>query len=70
MPLCHTVGINNSSNAFTVRYAFLDKEDASNYMQIISDFKKLYGERLCPSVILTDREEALIEVIEYHFASI
>lgn len=70
MPLCHIVGVDNGGKTFTVCHAFLDQKDAANYLKIARDLKALYGEGLCPSVVVTDRELALIEAVEHHFAPI
>lgn len=63
MPLLHIVGINNCSKTFSIAFCFISQEQTRNYTWALQqldetlDFQK-------PSVIVTDKEQALINAIE------
>nr|XP_043616205.1 protein FAR1-RELATED SEQUENCE 5-like [Erigeron canadensis] len=67
MPLLDIIGISCFSTTFYSGFVFLEKEDEENYVWALSAFKKILGQGNLPSVIMTDRELALMNGIKNEF---
>ena len=67
MPLLDIIGVTCFNTSFYSGFAFLDKEDEENYTWALRAFKKILVEGNGPSVIMTDRELALINGIKSVF---
>jgi hypothetical protein len=62
MPLIDVVGHTGIGSSFFVGFAFVESEDKPTYIWVLEQIKALYDkiEIGCPSVIVTDCDEALI----------
>lgn len=65
MPLLNIVGITGCNTTFYAAFAFLRKEEESDYSWALEQFSSLA--HITPSVIVTDREMALMKGIERTF---
>jgi hypothetical protein len=66
MPLLHIVGINSSNRSFSAAFCFLSGEKEEDYTWALEQFSRaLDGQS--PSVLATDKEQALLNAIEQVF---
>ena len=66
MPLLDIVGVSCFNTSFYSGFVFLEKEDEASYIWALSAFKKTLESRE-PSVIMIDRELALMNAIKKVF---
>ncbi|XP_021770208.1 protein FAR1-RELATED SEQUENCE 5-like isoform X3 [Chenopodium quinoa] len=67
MPLLDIVGVTSFNTSFFCGFAFLFKEEESDYVWALQKFGKILGYDKQPSVIVTDRELALMNAIKVVF---
>ena len=66
MPLLHISGINGSNKSFSVAFCFLSQEKKDNYIWALQRFQSILQNQ-SPKVLVTDKEQALINAIETVF---
>lgn len=66
LPLLHIAGINNSNKSFSVAFCFISKERTNQYIWALEQLS-LSLDSNHPSVLVTDKEQALINAIEEVF---
>ncbi|KNE92166.1 hypothetical protein PSTG_14458 [Puccinia striiformis f. sp. tritici PST-78] len=66
MPLLHVTGINSTNKSFTIAFCFINTEKEEDFTWALEQVAFLL-EPLVPSVILTDKEQALMTAIEKVF---
>nr|KAJ0202453.1 hypothetical protein LSAT_V11C600311600 [Lactuca sativa] len=66
MPLLDIIGVSCFNTSFYSGFAFLEKEDEDSYIWALSAFQMIL-ENCDPSVIMTDRELALMNAIKMVF---
>nr|XP_043615727.1 protein FAR1-RELATED SEQUENCE 5-like [Erigeron canadensis] len=67
MPLLDIIGSSCFNTSFYSGFVFLETEDEENYIWALTTFKKLFGEGNQPSLLVTNRELALINGIKNIF---
>ncbi|XP_071696399.1 protein FAR-RED IMPAIRED RESPONSE 1-like [Rutidosis leptorrhynchoides] len=67
MPLLDIIGVSCFNTSFYSGFAFLEREDEESYIWALNAFKKILGSENQPSVIMTDRELALMNAISKVF---
>ncbi|KAG5544831.1 hypothetical protein RHGRI_017326 [Rhododendron griersonianum] len=67
MPLLDIVGVSSFNGSFYSCFAFMQKEEEGDYVWALERFKTILGPDQQPSVILSDRELALMNAIEVVF---
>lgn len=67
MPLLHIVGRMSTNNTFTIALCFMRSETETNYTWALTELARHLDGQMCPLVILTDREVALINAVEKVF---
>ncbi|KAF7140583.1 hypothetical protein RHSIM_Rhsim06G0117200 [Rhododendron simsii] len=67
MPLIDIVGVSSFNGSFYSFFAFMQKEEEGDYVWALERFKAILGPDQQPSVILLDRELALMNAIEVVF---
>lgn len=67
MPLLDIIGVSCFNTSFYSGFAFLKNEDEDSYEWALNAFKKILGDSNQPSVIITDRELALMNGIKKVF---
>ncbi|XP_071689837.1 protein FAR1-RELATED SEQUENCE 5-like [Rutidosis leptorrhynchoides] len=60
MPLLDIIEVSCFNSSFYSGFAFLEKEDEENYIWALHVFKKILGQGNYPSIIMSDRELALM----------
>ncbi|KAI8568648.1 hypothetical protein RHMOL_Rhmol02G0216800 [Rhododendron molle] len=68
MPLLDIVGVSSFNGSFYSCFAFMQKEEEGDYVWALERFKTILGPDQQPSVILSDRELALMNAIEVIFS--
>ncbi|KAL2885279.1 mutator-like element transposase [Ceratocystis lukuohia] len=68
MPLLEMIGVNSSQKSFYIAFAFLSGETEDDYLWALQHLKSLYQQEL-PSVVLTDRCQAILNAVPIHFPS-
>ena len=63
MPLLEIVGVTSTEMTFSVASVYLMKEKADNYTWALNILRSVMDAKFLPSVIVTDRELALINAI-------
>ncbi|KAI7947253.1 hypothetical protein MJO28_009161 [Puccinia striiformis f. sp. tritici] len=66
MPLLHIVGVDSSNRSFSAGFCFLSSEKEEDYVWALEQFDEALGGPL-PSVLATDKEQALINAIDVVF---
>ncbi|PIA24917.1 hypothetical protein AQUCO_04100189v1 [Aquilegia coerulea] len=66
MPLLDIIGVSSFNTSFYSCFVFLSKEEECDYAWALTMFKKMLGSKE-PTVIVTDRELALMNAIEVIF---
>ncbi|XP_050913303.1 protein FAR-RED ELONGATED HYPOCOTYL 3 [Lathyrus oleraceus] len=67
-PLFEIVGITSTELTFAVAFAYMESEQIENFCWVLEKLKELFVKKdLCPQVILTDRDLALMKAIEIMF---
>jgi hypothetical protein len=65
IPLLEVVGVTSTKLTFSIAFAYLEHEREENFTWALERLQDLfYSEKLIPNVIVTDRELALMHVIE------
>nr|GEV76541.1 protein FAR1-related sequence 5 [Tanacetum cinerariifolium] len=64
MPLLDIIGVSSFNTSFYYGFSFLKNEDEDSYEWELNAFKKILGDNNQPSVIITDRELALMNGIK------
>lgn len=67
MPLFQMVGVTSLSTTFHVAFAFIEDETQSSFDWCLAHLKQLYDAGMCPSVIVTDRDLALLNSVDKVF---
>ncbi|WCJ44175.1 hypothetical protein M5689_024861 [Euphorbia peplus] len=67
MSLFQIVGMTPTNKNFLIAYALMKDESRASYMWVLRVLRTLLGNRLNPSVILTDRKLGLMEPMEVVF---
>ena len=67
LPLLEIVGVTSTNLTFSVALAYLEGESEGNYTWALSRLKTILEDGWVPSIIVTDRELALMNVIERVF---
>ncbi|GKC53728.1 protein FAR1-related sequence 5 [Tanacetum coccineum] len=70
MPLLDIIGVTCFNTSFYSGFVFLKKKDKDHYVWALSVFKKILGDSNQPSVIISDRELALMNAIKDEFPTI
>ncbi|KAL4580761.1 hypothetical protein LXL04_016963 [Taraxacum kok-saghyz] len=68
MPLLDIIGVSCFNTSFYSGFAFLEREDEDSYIWALNTFKKILDNRE-PTVIMSDRELALMNAIKVVFPS-
>ncbi|KAL4561763.1 hypothetical protein LXL04_033937 [Taraxacum kok-saghyz] len=68
MPLLDIIGVSCFNTSFYSGFAFLEREDEDSYIWALNTFKKILDNRE-PTVIMSDRELALMNAINVVFPS-
>ncbi|CAK8536513.1 unnamed protein product [Lathyrus sativus] len=67
-PLFEIVGMTSTELTFAVAFAYIESEQTENFCWVLDKLKQLFVKKeLCPQVILTDRDLALMKAIEIVF---
>ncbi|KAI5427431.1 hypothetical protein KIW84_032738 [Lathyrus oleraceus] len=67
-PLFEIVGMTSTELTFAVAFAYMESEQKENFCWVLEKLKELFVKKdLCPQVILTDRDLALMKEIEIVF---
>ncbi|KAI5435977.1 hypothetical protein KIW84_022415 [Lathyrus oleraceus] len=67
-PLFEIVGMTSTELTFVVAFAYMESEQTENFCWVLEKLKELFVKKdLCPQVILTDRDLALMKTIEIVF---
>ncbi|KAG5565701.1 hypothetical protein RHGRI_001574 [Rhododendron griersonianum] len=69
MPLLDIIGVSSFNSSFYSCFAFLAKEGKGDYIWALQNFSKILGPTCHPSVIVSDRELALMNAIRVVFPS-
>ncbi|KAG5547941.1 hypothetical protein RHGRI_013579 [Rhododendron griersonianum] len=69
MPLLDIIGVSSFNSSFYSCFAFLAKEGEGDYIWALQNFSKILGPTCHPSVIVSDRELALMNAIRVVFPS-
>ncbi|GKD78576.1 PKS-NRPS hybrid synthetase [Tanacetum coccineum] len=67
IPLLDIIGVTCFNTSFYSGFVFLEKEDKDHYVWALSVFKKILSDSNQPSVIISDRELALMNTIKDEF---
>ena len=70
MPLFHIVGVSSFNTSFSACFSFLQKEEEGDYEWALKKFQNILGVDRHPLVMVTDREQALLNAIKVIFPSI
>ncbi|KAI5401505.1 hypothetical protein KIW84_066106 [Lathyrus oleraceus] len=69
-PLFEIVGMTSTELTFAVGFAYMESEQTENFCWVLEKLKELFVKKdMCPQVILTDRDLALMKAIEVVFPS-
>lgn len=68
-PLLEIVGITSTNKTFNVAFCYMSKEKEDNYTWALTTLKTFLDDQYIPSVIVTDRELALMNSISNVFPS-
>ncbi|KAL2886176.1 mutator-like element transposase [Ceratocystis lukuohia] len=68
MPLLDMIGVDSFQKSFCIAFAFLSGETEDDYLWALQHLKSLYQQEL-PSVVLTDRCQAVMNAVPIHFPS-
>lgn len=68
-PLLEIVGVTSTAMTFNVGFAYLESEREDNYIWALERLKTIMQDDMLPTVIVTDRELALMNAIEKIFPS-
>ncbi|KAL2886392.1 mutator-like element transposase [Ceratocystis lukuohia] len=68
MPLLDMIGVDSSQKSFFIAFAFLSGETEDDYLWALQHLKSLYQQGL-PSVVLTDRCQAIMNAVPVYFPS-
>lgn len=60
MPLVQMIGVTSTNTSFSIGFAILKKEKVQNYVWALNQLKLRLGHEVYPTVIVTDRELALM----------
>ncbi|KAI5417739.1 hypothetical protein KIW84_042378 [Lathyrus oleraceus] len=64
-PLFETVGMTSTELTFAVAFAYMESEQIENFCWVLEKLKELFVKKdMCPQVILTNRDLALMKAIE------
>ncbi|KAI5396169.1 hypothetical protein KIW84_062388 [Lathyrus oleraceus] len=64
-PLFEIVGMTSTELTFVVGFAYMESEQTENFCWVLEKLKELFVKKdMCPQVILTDRDLALMKAIE------
>ncbi|KAI5415612.1 hypothetical protein KIW84_040870 [Lathyrus oleraceus] len=67
-PLFEIVGMTSTELTFAVAFAYMESEQTENFCWVLEKLKELFVKKdMCPQVILTDRDLALMKAIEIVF---
>jgi hypothetical protein len=67
-PLFEIVGMTSTELTFAVGFAYMESEQTENFCWVLEKLKELFVKKdMCPQVILTDRDLALMKAIEIVF---
>lgn len=67
-PLFEIVGMTSTELTFTVAFAYMESEQTENFCWVLDKLKQLFVNKdVCPQVIVTDRDLALMKAIEVVF---
>ncbi|KAI5430046.1 hypothetical protein KIW84_034574 [Lathyrus oleraceus] len=67
-PLFEIVGMTSTELTFAVGFAYMESEQTENFCWVLEKLKELFVKKdMCPQVILTDRDLALMKAIEVVF---
>ncbi|KAI5436541.1 hypothetical protein KIW84_022873 [Lathyrus oleraceus] len=67
-PLFEIVGMKSTELTFAVAFAYMESEQTENFCWVLEKLKELFVKKdMCPQVILTDRDLALMKAIEIMF---
>ncbi|KAI5427030.1 hypothetical protein KIW84_032451 [Lathyrus oleraceus] len=67
-PLFEIVGMTSTELTFAVAFAYMESEQTENFCWVLEKLEELFVKKdLCPQVILTDRDLALMKAIEIVF---
>ncbi|XP_058217526.1 putative protein FAR1-RELATED SEQUENCE 10 [Rhododendron vialii] len=66
-PLLQIVGVTSTEMTFCAAFAFMECEKTENYTWVLENLKGMMDPNALPSVIVTDRELALMNAIEHVF---
>lgn len=61
MPLVQMVGVTSTNTTFSIGFAVIHKEKIQNYDWALNQLKMRLGHEVYPSVIVTDRDLALMK---------
>jgi histone-lysine N-methyltransferase SETD2 len=67
MPLLQVVGVTSTLRTFVVCNAFLSKEREENFLWVLGHIKDMLEDCMLPRVIVTDRDQALMNAIDKVF---
>ncbi|XP_052289406.1 uncharacterized protein LOC127899726 [Citrus sinensis] len=68
-PLLEVVGVTSTEMTFSVYFAYIEREREDNYSWALDKLKGFMGNNMLPSVIVTDREVALMNAIQNVFST-
>ncbi|XP_021828352.1 protein FAR1-RELATED SEQUENCE 5-like, partial [Prunus avium] len=69
-PLLQIVGVTSTKLTFSAAFAYISSEKEDNYMWALNRLKSIMNTNCLPSVIVTDREMALMNAIRNMFPSV
>lgn len=61
MPLVQMVGVTSTNTTFSIGFAIIHNEKVQNYDWVLNQLKMRLGHEVYPSVIVTDRDLALMK---------
>lgn len=67
MPLLEILGVTSTNLIFSVAFAFLNVEKEDNYMWAVQCLRHVLDSEVAPSIIVTDRELALMNALNHVF---
>jgi histone-lysine N-methyltransferase SETD2 len=66
-PFVQVVGLTSTGKSVSVAHAFIQKERAPNYKWVLGKLRDMLGNCMEPRVIVTDRDLALMNAVQYFF---
>ncbi|KAG5541196.1 hypothetical protein RHGRI_021152 [Rhododendron griersonianum] len=69
VPLLDIIGVSSFNSSFYSCFAFLEKEGEGDYIWALHNFSKILGPTCHPSVIVSERELALMNAVKVVFPS-